>query len=572
MAEKIYSSIIDNFLDDREPDWEEVGLKDAQKSGEEQQDRTGKYIDKDFLDELAEEASRHTVLPPNSRSATLLNRLEEKESAAPRLGAFQRPSTRMAGTHAEDYKSDMGDDESLVDEVTMTIEQAEKKAPESKQHGVENRNVSDEEALAYVKKLLNQGEQPSKIAAKLEKLAEIELLDKQKNMGFNYLKNNEGLLGTAYIEPNQFMDKQSPAYEHTAAEKKKLRCGYCNKDVTPQMRDAVALCPECRKPLPVRPKTGATEKTALGGRICPSCKKAIQPVHVDVCPHCGVPVSKEPMRDWAPMQASSADCVRQHDAWKAAGIQVRAASVKKVPACEGCAFFKNKNCNLYHLPVVADAKELGAVINKLTAGVPAGSKRAALIALAERRPQMVEVKTLNRPAIRGTARTIESVRANHEAKPASFTPTLVEALHKKGHNLDAIYKAGIRKVGSVEAGRVIKEFVASLKEKGTKIALSQIDCKLLKQKLGVGNAIVGALKCADCVYRQDMHCGLTGGTLLAFPGMGKMGKVASAPPTDAAKLMKEFDLTERPEVGDIDMAPPERLEIEMGSKPSAGNL
>jgi len=83
--EKTYSSIIDSFLDDREPDWEDTGLKDAQKSGDEVAGWAHEYVDSGFLDDEAGD-SHHTPVPPTSRSATLLNRLDEKENALPRIG------------------------------------------------------------------------------------------------------------------------------------------------------------------------------------------------------------------------------------------------------------------------------------------------------------------------------------------------------------------------------------------------------------------------------------------------------------------------------------------------------
>ena len=54
--------------------------------------------------------------------------------------------------------------------------------------------------------------------------------------------------------------------------------------------------------------------------------------------------------------------------------------------------------------------------------------------------------------------------------------------------------------------------------------------------------------------------------------MDKTGKTASAPPEDAAALLKDYELTGRPSPQDIDISEPERLEVEMSSKPSAGNL
>ena len=530
--EKAYSSIIDSFLDDREPDWKDTGLEDAQGSGDEVAEWAHKYVDEGFLDDEAG-SSHHTPVPPTGRSATLLNRLDEKENALPRISMSTR---RTGGVHAEDYSKAHGDDDSLFQEVTMGLDQARSEATSKDEHGregVANRNRTDEEILGYVRSLLNQGTPPSRVASQLGKVAEIELLNKKDNMGMNYLNQNQGLLGMAYLEPNAYMDKNSPTYERerVGSEKEKVFCPKCNKEVKPERRHSIDYCPGCNRNLGQMPKSGSAART-------------------------------------------SQDCVRQHNAWKAAGIVPRAASVKKVAACDGCEFFKNRACGLYHLPVVANAEELRAVVNRLTPGVPARSKRAALIALANRDQQRTEqVRIGGRPVQKVSAKTIEQAREEHHEAASGFSASTIEAMHKRGMGLEEIYRKGSLKVGSVKAGSAVRQFVASLRDKGTRIRLSQIDCRLLKQKLGVNNAIIGAVKCADCSYRSDMHCGLTGGTLLSFPGMGQTGsKTASARPTDAAALMREYDLTGRPRMEDIDTTPPEQMEVEMPNVPTVGEI
>ena len=588
---RVYPNIIDAILDDREPDWVDVGLDKAQKSGEEVKDWGHQYTDEEFLDDLADE-SHHTPVPPTSRSATLLNRLDEKENALPRIGMSPRRTT--SGVHSDDYCNSRGDDESLFEEVTMSLDRARSEATSKDEHGregVANRNRSDEEAVAYVKRLLNQGTPPARVAAQFEKLAEIELLNKKDNMGMNYLNQNQGLLGMAYLEPNAYMDEHSPTYEREkVGAEGKVFCPKCNKDVKPERRHSIDYCPQCSRNLGQMPKSG-------GRKIADNWQPVTgHPFYAEGCRK--KKIFGEQGGGWANLEGeafkaylcdecmakrrgvspgepkTSADCVRQHNAWKAAGIAPRAASVKKVPACEGCAFFRNKACNLYHLPVVANAEELRAVVNRLTAGVPAASKRAALVALANREPQRVEqVRMVGRTVQKVSAKTVEQAREEHHEASSGFSADTVEAMHKRGVALEEIYRRGSLKVGSVQAGSAVKQFVASLRDKGTKVRLSQIDCRLLKQKLGVSNAIVGAIKCADCVYRQDMHCGLTGGTLLSFPGMEQTGrKTASAPPTDAAALMREYDLVNKPRAEDIDTTPPVHLEVEMGSVPTVGEI
>jgi hypothetical protein len=406
----------------------------------------------------------------------------------------------------------------------------------------------------------------------------------------------------------------------------------------------------------------------------------------------------------APKQASSQDCVRQAKTWKAAGIQPRAKSVKQITACEGCTYFKknggSKTCGLYGLPVISNAKELTSIVNKLTAGVPASSKRAALVQIANRtqehnpiakaasseapfvhqssftkerqfgfaepdhfsgslvqklhtaghslkaiseaadkkygaleaskgireflaalrkeKGKIVMAKAdadylkkigIHNEAIVGASKcasckshdgkqvrkaassemvtrapetfvesTLGGIRASHHTTTAHFDSAAVAKLHTAGHNIDKIFKAASAKYGSAQASKAVRDWANNLKNTNTKIALSQIDCTTLKKmgvKLGSQNAIVGAEKCGSCNYRNGMHCGLTGGTLLSFPGMNKVTsnkKVASGAPEDGRSILKEFDLMGSSAQADIDMKAPDRAEIQMGSKPDAGEI
>jgi hypothetical protein len=407
--------------------------------------------------------------------------------------------------------------------------------------------------------------------------------------------------------------------------------------------------------------------------------------------------------DEAPKQASSQDCVRQAKAWKAAGIQPRAKSVKQISACADCTYFKknggSKSCGLYGLPVVGNAAELAAVVNRMTAGVPAESKRAALVQIANRLPQQNAPKaaSVEAPFVRQASFTKERqygfVEAEHlsgakiqklhaaghtlkvicaaaekkfgalevskavrefvaslrkekgkiivaaadadflkkmgihneaivgaakcasckahgkemhktssstemvtrapeafvQATPghirsaqkkviANFDSAVVAKYHAAGHSVDKIYKAASVKYGSAQASKAIRDWAHNLKNTDTKIALSQIDCTVLKKmgvKLSSKNAIIGAEKCGSCSYRNGMHCGLTGGTLLSYPGMNQTAsnkKVAVGAPVDGRSMLKEFDLMGKTAQADIDMAPPERADIHGGSAMSAGNI
>ncbi len=293
-----YSSIIDEFLDSREPSWKDLGLKDARNSGNEWLDRTHDHADIDFLDDIAEGVSHHTNVPPTSKGATLTTRLLDKENAAPRLGAARTADYRTAA-NSDDYMSAVGDDKSLMEEVTESLEEAAKSGK------VEKKHRSDGEIQRYVRQLLNQGVEPIKVAAQLKKLAEIELFnsraandylqknagllgiaymepnktaelelfDKSKNMGNAYLNNsNAGGTGAQVLEPNTFMDENNPNYERTAGktEPYTIRVHESQKELLPDWCPSCygensETCPDCK----------GIDKT----RIVPSAKEKAEGNH-----------------------------------------------------------------------------------------------------------------------------------------------------------------------------------------------------------------------------------------------------------------------------------------------------
>jgi hypothetical protein len=627
---KKYDSIIDNILDERAPNYKELDLAEAKSSGDEQLARTHNFVDADFIDEIAKAAGFKEELvedwcpqcygeepdvtdcshcggngtDPKGRKVKPDSRtIEQRERT--KNGSFLDESLSVLTASTENWRKDAArvekfdaDTQSVLDEVTMSLDAANKDGK------LEKKEWSDGEVQAYIKNLLNQGVPPIKIATKLKHLADLEIFD--HGMADDYLKRNSGTLGLAYLEPSAFQDKQNPKYQHNA---------------------------------------------------------------------------------------SSNDCVRQSNAFKQAGITVRAKSVRQISACEGCSYFKknasDKTCSLYGLPIVSNKKELTSVINKLTAGVPQQSKKAALVQIANRQEERVQTPTNPfanaRVASESTASMKEAplkkvtpkrIEASHYAKlhekgvslakihtwasnkfspmdasqalrgfvsslkkddtgkiviasqdvkfltsvgirnesfqaskkcasctahfskevttpkgpegvsrveqkfaqispdatrtktkqaSAVFTAATVEKLHTAGHSMEKIFKAGAKKVGSANAGKAVRQFVDGIKKGNTKIALSQIDCTFLKGKLGVQNAIVGAPKCATCTFRKDMHCGLTGGTLLSYPGMYEANKHknASQPTFDGHQVLGEYDLINTAPQDDIDTSGHKLEDIEM---------
>ena len=471
---KQYESFIDQFLADNMPDWEEVGLAAAVESGEDQQDRTQKYVDQDFLEGLSDDTNVHTEGPRGGRGVKKLKgagmhgqhrNTDDVSEALPRVR-----STNIINRTAAALS-----DESVFADVVMELEEAGK-------HGFnEKREVTEAEVQKYVHKLLNDGMPPVKVAQVLSKMAELMLFNHQS--ATDYLNRNAGVLGMAYIQPNEYMDKCPSTYERMKV--------------------------------------------------------------------------------------------------KGAG-KIAAKSVKQISACTGCQYFNksasSKTCNLYHLPIVATKNELLTVINKMTAGVPAGSKKAALVQIANKeaeRTPMVQHTVSSRASQKVAHSSPEELRQTRVATAPDFSGKEVATLHKQGNSLEKIYRYGAKKAGNVKATKAVREFIASLKTSNTKIALSQIDCTFLKNKLGMQNAIVGAAKCGSCTYRSGMHCGLTGGTLVSFPGMDKTAsnhKIAEGAPKDGRAMLQEFDMTASSPMADLDISAPKRAEVRISSTMKVGDI
>jgi len=363
-------------------------------------------------------------------------------------------------------------------DLTLFTNLASKKAKTaSTEEILAERQMSDKEIAEYINKLLHEGHTPNEVDLKLKKLAELQGFNRQ--FATDKLRDEAGLVGYTFIEPNAFMEACPPTYERM--------------------------------------------QQKLGG--------------------------------------------------------IRAKSVKQIAACTGCQHFKQtagaKRCNLYRLPIVATQSDLLPIINNLTPGINgAKAKKAALVAQHNREAErpVVGVKKASKEAAytRNTADVaIRTSSTKERVKTASsFTTQDALRMHEAGQSVQTIYKQASQTVGAAEAKATLRKFIAGLKGTKTKVALTQIDCSLLKGKLATSNGIVGEKKCASCVYRRGMHCGLTGGTLLAFPGMDKVKpnhRVASGAPKDGHAMMREFEMTTSNKAPDIHIASAGQLEVELTS-------
>lgn len=249
----------------------------------------------------------------------------------------------------------------------------------------------------------------------------------------------------------------------------------------------------------------------------------------------------------------------------------KVGSVKQIAACEGCQHLKKhagqKSCGIYGLPVVANGKELLPIINNLTGG--AKDKKAALVRLANREEMKVETKTASsqfaRTGAKGRVLVNGGGTIDKTAAP-EFTAKTVLTMHNSGQSLNKIYAHGSKTAGVTKTKKAVREFVAGLKGTQTKVALTQIDCTLLPGKLASSNAIIGESKCASCTYRKGAHCGLTGGTLVSFPGMEKGMGSRTASSKDGLAMVKEFGLTDVQKPSDIELTKPTNNDVELSSQ------
>src|SRR5271170_1215939 len=494
MAEKKqYDSIIDAFLDEREPKWDDLEMADAKKSGEEVMDWSHQYVDTKFEDDIAESASRHTpLLGGKSGSHTYEDRIAEKEAASPRINAV------TANRRMNDYKSKDGDNDSLMSEVTESIESAYTNSNLA-ENSAAKKEVSDAQVFKYVRDLLNQGVSPAKVAQKLEKLAELELFNRQS--ATDYLQRNAGLMGLAYLEPNTFMDKQTPTYEHTASKK----TGSFAVVMETNTKNAQRFATEEEAKAAGQELFSRWMGMPKDWRVEPSD----DPVNYrfDQEAYRAVPLAKV---------GSSNDCVAQKKAWDAAGIKPQAKSVKQISACNGCSYFKRnastKTCTLYGLPLVANTEELTQIVNHLTAGVPTKQKHAALISIANgegkhvHNPKVAEqtnvVKTADAKVRNQSKRASYQFGDNRESSKR-FSSEHVGKMHSKGASLEQIYKWAEEKFGSVDTSFAFRGFVQTLRKSASgRIEIISKDLKFLNS-IGIRNAeFVGKDKCASCDYHK----------------------------------------------------------------------
>lgn len=368
------------------------------------------------------------------------------------------PKMAAGGREARPIKDTLNNDNALADAFKSLKE-------------VEGHTHLDElttnEVVGRMKYLLSLGHKPSRVAAQVDKLAELKLFDRK--MTSEFLSDQAGGLGMAYIEPNFYMN---------------------------------------------------------------SCDQS-----------------------FAEIQKKG---------------HLNALSVKKIAACEGCSKYKSGSCGLYCRPVVASASEMKKVAEAAVKqkGIKiATTLKAALVQMHEGTYQegnkkafhRVEEKTVTRSAGDKVAKVRKEASAEEIGK-------MIEA----GLPFDQVYKNASSQYGKISALTAVKRYLAGLKQSKTKVVLAALDCSYLKGKLAASNAILGEAKSASCSYRSGTSCGLTGGTLLSYPGMNKAAEAKKILHEDAVKdghnMLFEFELHDAPEDSPLDIGEdetPEEMNIEL---------
>jgi hypothetical protein len=215
--------------------------------------------------------------------------------------------------------------------------------------------------------------------------------------------------------------------------------------------------------------------------------------------------------------SGSKGCIETFNKIKREGT-LKAASVKKTSACDSCSHCAGNRCTLYRLPIVASNQELQTVVNQVTARV---GKKASKQALVDIHNGAQEESNTMAPRVQSDY-SIRSAGDKQVAEETVITATDFRKAIEAGKSFNEAFVEARSKAGTLKAKNAAKNYINELKKTGSKVNLDRIDCKYLTGKLASKNAIVGSKKCAGCTFRTGMHCGMTGGTLLTFPGLDRV--------------------------------------------------
>lgn len=435
-----YSSLLDQFLDDVEPDYNEIGMKGPLDSGEAFKAISKDEADMSFLDGIAGHSKHQTALGQVTAGYTPRQLNKDIDSST----------------------------DSALTEAFQTLNKAEKTDYEKK-------GLSDKEIETRLRLLLNLGYSKEKVAGYFKRLADLSILDTSRGMGADFAKAYASGIGMDVWEPNKFMH--------------------------------------------------------LGTIL-------IEPnFHMNSCDQSFEKIKKEG--------------------------NLRALSVKKVAACKGCQHNNCGNCSLYRRPIVASAKELETVIKAELAkkNIKYASLKAGLAQLNSGGAK-THTPTITASPNTGSVRTAGD-KQDAIKKEASSEEIGVSL--QAGIPLSKVFKSASATYGKGQVINAVKRYIASLKQSKTKVLIASLDCSYLKGKLAASNPIIGVNKCGSCTYRDCMHCGLTGGTLVSFPGMNRIAtkKIAhDGPVVDGQQMLKEWELDVKDDTP-LDIREPEQASTDI---------
>lgn len=609
-----YDSIIDAFLADREPDWDGIGMADAKKSGDEWMDRTHAEVDTTFEDDIAESASRHTPVwgPKSGKKQTpseeYQERMAAREQAPPRIAAVKDQWHKEAYPRQEDFKSEVGDNDSLLDELTMSVEKAYS-GSNLAENSAAKKEISDGQIQTYIKKLLNSGTSPAKVAKKLEKLAEIELFNHQS--ATDYLQRNAGLMGLAYLEPNTYMDKTSPKYERkasgsadcvaqkaafdkegikvTAASVKQVKacsgCAFFKKDATGKTcnlyhlpvvantRELTQIVNHLTPGVPEKRKHAALVVLANGD------ERRVAPVkfgdQTNLIKTADAKVKNQTKRASSlfsderetKQHFSSEHVGKMHD--KGASLEqiYKWASDKFGDVDTSLAFrgfvqnFK-KDAKGKIVVASADLRFLNGIGIRNEAYTGAAKCASCPTHFSRQAREVEEDRGAQRVDQKFAAHTVDVARnMQKEAATVTIQRDAVRKLHSAGHSLERIFEGVARKVGSVQARKLMADFVIDVKKRPGKTAVNEKDRAFLIGKLGFKPDAVRLLDPNRRPTNQVVAAVPDGTRIMAYPGMDKQAGERAA--TDGHTLLNEYDLSNPVEGPTIDTDGPQRGEVEM---------
>lgn len=456
----VYASIIDAILDDVAPGGD-ADVSEGLQRGKDFRDISTDEADVDFLDSIAGE-SKHTSVPGGGVTA----------AATPE--EWRGRSSRVADDLDSFLGAAMG---------RMAGEEGSDGLP----------SLTDQQVKASIDDMLHLGYSPARIAAKLEVVNHIF----NKQFAHDHLESQAGNLGLVYLNPSHFGGSCQKSHDFikakgsvkAAAVKRIAACGSCN-------RCSGGRCSLYKLPI----VASAEEATKVAQAKFATVKKAaLVEIHNASQTAPAEVVTARSHANAVVRTAGDMQTIERPESPNAMRVSLIASKVKQGMDLQEA------------FEAVRDERGTPTAQAALKAYVAAEKKAGG----PERRA--IEEKTYSRQANHQTV----SLKAQREETKVATIQEVAQLL-QTGHTFGSAYSVIRGEIGSHMAGKLFNAYLTDLKKTGGKVNLNQIDCGYLKGKLASSNAIVGASKCASCTYRcNTMHCGLTGGTLLTFPGMDK---------------------------------------------------